>query len=114
MEGHVVKATARWVRMAPRKVRHVADVIRGKRVDEAGAILSFVQRRAVLPVKKVLNSAVDQARQAGNFDLDNLYVKEIYVDKGPSIKRTLSRARGMVNRIDKFTSHITVVLGELD
>jgi len=114
MEGHVVKATARWVRMAPRKVHHVADVIRGKRVDEAGAILSFVQRRAVLPVKKVLNSAVDQARQAGNFDLDNLYVKEIYVDKGPSIKRTLSRSRGMVNRIDKFTSHITVVLGELD
>ena len=112
MEGHVVKATARYIRMTPRKVRHIADAIRGKRVDEASAVLMFIPRRAVMPVKKVLMSAVDQAKQAGNFDLDNLYVKEIYVAKGPTLRRSLSRARGMVNRINKFTSHITVVLGE--
>jgi large subunit ribosomal protein L22 len=114
MTEHVVKAKARWVRMAPRKVRIVADAIRGKRVDEANAVLTFIGRRAVGPVVKVLNAAVDSARTAGNFDLDNLYVKEIFVDQGPCLKRGLPRARGMVTPIHKFTSHITVVLGEQD
>lgn len=112
MEEHVVRAKGRYIRMAPRKVRMVADTIRGKRVDEAAAILQFIARRAVRPVKKVLNSAVEAARHAGNFDLDALYVKEIFVDKGPVLRRGLPRARGMVTRINKFTSHVTVVLGE--
>jgi large subunit ribosomal protein L22 len=112
MEEHVVRAKARWIRMSPRKVRLVADAIRGKRVDEATAALGFIERRAVRPVRKVLLSAVDAAKQAGNFDLDNLFVKEIFVDKGPNLRRGLPRARGMVTRINKFTSHVTVVLGE--
>ena len=114
MEEHVVRAKARYIRMAPRKVRVVANAIRGKRVDEANAVLSFIPRRAVRPVSKVLNTAIDAAKQAGNFDLDNLFVKEIFVDQGPALKRGLSRARGMVTKIHKFTSHVTVVLGELE
>jgi large subunit ribosomal protein L22 len=63
-------------------------------------------------VKKALNAALAAAKDRGNFDLDNLYVKEISVDKGPVMRRGLSRARGMVTRINKFMSHLTVVLGE--
>jgi len=111
MEGHVVKARARFIRMAPRKVRVVADAIRNKRVDEVEAILSFTPRRAVKPIVKVLHSALDAARKAGNFDLDNLMVREIYVDQGPTLKRGRPRARGVMARIFKRTSHITVVLG---
>jgi len=114
MDEHVVKAKGRYVRMAPRKVRIIADTIRAKRVDEAGAILAFAPRRAVGPVKKVLESALDAARKAGNFDLEKLVVREIYVDQGPTLKRGRSRARGMMTQIQKKTSHITVVLGEAE
>jgi large subunit ribosomal protein L22 len=114
MDEHVVRAKGRYIRMAPRKVRTVADAIRGKRVDEATAILSFIPRRAVRPVKKVLLTAIDAAKKAGNFDLDNLIVKEIAVDRGPVLRRGLPRARGMTTRINKFTSHLTVVLGEVE
>lgn len=112
MEEHVVTAKARYIRMAPRKVRVVADAIRGKRVDEAVAVLTFLQRRAVEPVRKALDAAVDSARQKGNFDLDNLMVKAIFVDQGPNMKRGHARARGMIFRINHFMSHITVVVGE--
>ncbi len=114
MEGNVVRARARWIRMAPRKVRVVVNAIRNKPVDQALAILDFIPRRAVLPVRKVLNSALAAARKDGRFDLDNLWVREIYVDQGPTLKRGLPRARGMMTRIHKRTSHITVVLGERD
>jgi large subunit ribosomal protein L22 len=114
MDEHVVKATGRYIRQTPRKIGVVASAIRGKRVDQATAILSFIPRRAVRPVKKVLNSALDAAKKAGGFDLDSLIVKEIWVTKGPTLRRGLSRARGMVTRINKFTSHLTVVLGEKD
>jgi len=112
MEEHVVRAVARYIRMSPRKVRTVANAVRGKRVDEANAILGFAQRAAVEPLYKVINSAVASAKQAGNFDVDNLYVKEIFVDKGPVVKRGRHRSRGMVYRINKFMSHVTVVVGE--
>jgi len=112
MDEHVVRAKGRWIRMAPRKVRVVANAIRGRRVDEATAMLGFIPRRAVRPVRKVLLSALDAAKRRGGFDVDELYVKEIFVDKGPVLRRGLSRARGMVTRINKFTSHVTVVLGE--
>ncbi|HNZ02614.1 MAG TPA: 50S ribosomal protein L22 [Myxococcota bacterium] len=112
MEEHVVRAVARYIRMSPRKVRTVANELRGKRVDEANAILGFAQRAAVEPLYKVINSAVAAAKQAGNFDVDSLYVKEIFVDKGPVVKRGHHRSRGMVYRINKFMSHVTVVVGE--
>lgn len=114
MESKIVRARARWVRMAPRKVRVVADAIRNKPVDQAMAILDFIPRRAVTPVRKVLSSALAAARQEGTLDLDHLWVREIYVDQGPMLKRALPRARGMMTRIHKHTSHITVVLGERD
>lgn len=114
MEAKVVRARARWIRMAPRKVRVVANAIRGKPVDQAMAILDFIPRRAVQPIKKVLNSALAAARQDGSFNLDNLWIREVFVDQGPMLKRGLPRARGMVTRIHKYTSHITVVLGERD
>ena len=112
MDEHVVKSVGRYIRMTPRKVRMVADTIRNKRVDEPVTILSFIQRRAMSPVKKVLAAAIDAAKNAGNFDLDRLMVKAIYVDQGPNQKRGKPRARGISMRINKFTSHLTVVLGE--
>jgi len=111
-EENVVMARGRWIRMAPRKVRVVADAIRNQRVDRALSTLNFIPRRAVRPVRKVLESAIAAAREAGTMDLDNLVVREIYVDQGPMLKRGLPRARGMMTRIHKHTSHITVVLGE--
>jgi len=112
MDEHVVKAVGRYIRMTPRKIRMVAESIRNKRVDEAVTILGFIPRRACRPVRKVLNSAIDTAMKAGNFNVDNLYVKEVFVDKGPTLKRSKPRARGMSARINKFTSHLTVILGE--
>lgn len=112
MEAKVVTARARWVRMAPRKVRVVADAIRNKPLEEALTILDFIPKRAVRPLRKVLNSALAAARQDKTMDPDYLWVREVYVDKGPTLKRALPRARGMVTRIRKHTSHITVVLGE--
>lgn len=114
MDENVVRAKGRYIRMAPRKLRVVANAIRGKRVDEATEILSFIPRRAVRPVLKVLLSAVDAAKKVRNLDMDKLVVKEITVDKGPVLKRWLPRARGMATRINKFTSHLTVVVGEMD
>jgi len=112
MDDHVVMATGRWIRMSPRKVRVVADAIRGRPVDEATAILSFIPRRAVRPVRKVLMSALDIAKKRGGMNVDALFVKAIFVDKGPVLRRRLTRARGMATPINKFTSHVTVVLGE--
>jgi large subunit ribosomal protein L22 len=110
-ESKVVRACAKYIRISPRKVRLVADVIRHKRVDEAQTALRFIQRRAVRPVSKVLNAAIAQA-EAMKMNVDNLFVKEIYVDGGPTLKRWLPRARGMATPILKRTSHITVVLAE--
>jgi len=110
-EGRVVRACARYVRMSPRKVRVVANAIRNKKVDEAQTTLRFIQRRAVRPVSKVLNAAIAQA-EAAKMNVDNLYIKRIYVDGGPTLKRWLPRARGMATPILKRTSHITIILGE--
>jgi large subunit ribosomal protein L22 len=110
-ESRLVRACAKYIRMSPRKVRVVANAIRSKRVADAQTALRFIQRRAVRPVLKVLNAAVAQA-EAAKMDVDNLYVREIYVGSGPTLKRWLPRARGMATPILKRTSHITVVLAE--
>lgn len=109
---NMVKAQVRWVRMAPRKLRVVANAIRDKRADEALTVLSFIPKRAVKPVRKALNTALHIAKQKGLGDAGELWIREIYVDQGPMWKRWLPRARGRATRIRKFTSHITVVLGE--
>jgi len=106
------KAIARYVRISPRKVRQVVDLIRGKDCDEALAILKFVRKSAAKPVEKVLRSAMANAENNHGMDPGSLYVAKVMVDGGPTLKRILPRMRGMANRIRKRTSHITVVVKE--
>ncbi len=106
------RATARYVRIAPRKVRLVVDLIRGKSLEEARLILRYTPKRGAYYVAKVLESAA--ANAVNNHDMleDRLYVKAAYVDEGPSLKRVFPRARGRADIIKKRTSHITIILGE--
>ena len=111
-----VQAVAKFVRVSPRKARLVADHIRGRSVPEARAILAFTPRAAAREVEKVLRSAVANAESNPNlhWNGDELYVKAVFVDDGPTIKRWRARARGRVNRILKRTCHITVKVDQLE
>lgn len=106
------KAVAKYVRTSPQKARLVVDLIRGIKVEEAQRILTFTKKRAAKWVSKVLKSAVANAGQNPNIDKNILYVKKIFVDQGPSMKRWRARAQGRVAAIKKRTSHITVILDE--
>ncbi len=108
-----VTAKVRYIRLSPRKVRLVADVIRGLNVEAALDQLNFMNKRARLPVMKLLNSAIANAEN--NFELDkgNLYIKEIRVDEGPTLRRWRPRAFGRATPIRKRTSHISIVLAEV-
>ncbi|MGI6787422.1 MAG: 50S ribosomal protein L22 [Acholeplasmataceae bacterium] len=106
------KATAKTVRIAPRKARLVVDLIRGLDVREAQAVLMFTPRGASPVVLKVLNSAIANAENNYSMNVDNLYVKECYVNEGITMKRLLPRAKGQGDIISKRTSHITVVVAE--
>lgn len=106
------KAVARYVRIAPRKVRLVVDLIRGKRVDEAIAILRHTNKAASPIVEKVLNSAIANAEHNNQMDPKNLVISKAYVDEGPTLKRFRPRAMGRASRINKRTSHITLVVTE--
>jgi len=106
------RATAKYIRVSPQKVRLVVDLVRGKRVGEASKILTFTRKYAASAVGKVLGSAVANARQNANMDENILYVKEIFVDQGPSLKRWRARAQGRAASIKKRMSHITVILSE--
>jgi large subunit ribosomal protein L22 len=106
------KAIAKYIRMSPQKVRLVVDLVRGKKVEEARQILLFTRKYAAGPVSKVLNSALANAKQNPNIDENILYVKEVLVDQGPSLKRWRARAQGRAASIKKRMSHITVVLDE--
>ena len=106
------RAIARHIRISPRKARQVIDLIRGKDVEEALAILQLVPKGGSPIVEKVVRSAVANAENNYDMDVDSLYVAECYVDQGPTMKRIRPRARGMANRIRKRTSHITVILRE--
>jgi len=108
----MVTVKLRRLRIAPRKVRLVADLIRGKSVEEAQTILQFTIKRAALPLLKLLNSAVASAKQK-NLDPARLYISKITVDEGPKFKRWQPRARGQASEIQKKTSHITLVLAEI-
>lgn len=107
-----LQARLRYLRVAPRKVRLVADLVRGLKVQEAIDQLTFTKKSAALDIGKLLRSAVSNADQKGGIDVDNLVVKSIWVDQGPTLRRSLPRARGSASRINKKTSHITVVLEE--
>lgn len=106
------KAIAKSVRIAPRKVRLVVDLIRGKDVGQAIAILRHTQRGASPVVEKVLNSAIANAEHNYELDPDNLVVSEVYVGEGATLKRFRPRAQGRASSINKRTSHITVVVAE--
>ena len=106
------KATARTVRIAPRKVRLVIDLIRGKKIGEAVSILRLTPKAASPVVEKVLNSAIANAEHNYEMDVENLIVSEVYVDEGPTMKRFRPRAQGRASAINKRTSHITVVVSE--
>lgn len=104
------RAIARYVRISPRKVKIVLDLIRGKSVAEARAILSFTPKAAAPVALKVLESAVANAENNLDLTQDTLYVAECYANQGPTLKRFRPRAHGRAARILKRTSHITVVL----
>ncbi len=108
----MVNATAKYVRVSPRKAGDAAAMIRGKRVAEAKAILALSPRNAAKLVGKVLDSAVANAENNDNLDADDLYVVAAYANPGPTIKRFRPRAMGRASRIRKRTSHITVSVDE--
>ena len=109
------RATAKYVRMSPRKVRLVVNQIRGKGVNDAYSILQFSKKGAAEPVGKTLRSAVANAQykaqdQGENLDVDELVVREVFVDEGPTLRRYRAAAQGRAAPIRKRTSHITVVV----
>lgn len=107
-----VRAQAKYIRQSPYKVRRVLDLVRGLPVEEARHVLSFTDRRAAVPVRKVLDSAVANAEHNHALDADELFVAQAYADEGPTLKRWRPRARGRATRIRKRTSHITIVVSE--
>ena len=104
------RAIARYVRISPRKVRVVIDLIRQQPVDKARTILAFSDRAAAETISKVLNSAIANAENNFGMRADDLVVKACYVDEGPTLKRIRARAKGSAARINKRTSHITVIV----
>ena len=105
------RAVARHIRISPRKARQVIDLIRGKDVEEALAILRFTPKGGSPIVEKVVRSAIANAENNYDMDVDSLYVAECYVDQGPTMKRIRPRARGSKSH-PKRTIHITVILRE--
>ena len=108
------RAKATFVRIAPRKVQIVLDLIRNKPADEAMAILKYTPKAACEPLAKLLKSAMANAENNHNMDVSRLYVAECSVCQGPTLKRIRPRAQGRAFRINKKTSHITLVLKEME
>lgn len=106
------KAIAKYVRISPRKVKIVIDLIRGKNVDEAASILTYTPKAASPVVLKVLNSAIANAVNNQELDRKELYVAEVYANPGPTLKRYVARSRGSASPMLKRTSHISVVLDQ--
>lgn len=107
-----VRAVAKYLRISPYKARLVADLVRDKQADEALTILKFTPKKGSRLIAKTLRSAIANAESTNLMDTDNLFIKSIYVDHGPRLKRWRPRAMGRATRILKPTSHITIVLGE--
>ena len=105
-------ALLRYLRVAPRKVRLVAETIRGRKVDQALAILDFTNRAAAGPLAKMLRAVVATSAASEDIDVDALVVKEIHVDQGPTLKRYIPRAMGRATQVQKKTSHVSLLLEE--
>ena len=103
-------AIARYVRISPQKARLVMDQIRGKRVEDALNMLKFAPQKGAGLILKLINSAVANAQQSSDVDVDRLYIKRVFADEGPMLKRIIPRASGRATRILKRTSHLTVIL----
>lgn len=106
------KATLMYARISPTKVRIVANLIKGKNVKEAMAILQYTPKAASPILSKLLKSAVSNAENNNNLDIEKLYVSEAYANQGPTLKRIMPRAQGRAYRILKRTSHITLIVKE--
>jgi large subunit ribosomal protein L22 len=107
-----VKAVSKYVRISPRKVHIMIDAVKGKPVETALEILKFMPQKAAYTVEKIVRSAVSNADQHPDIDVDSLIIRNIIADQGPTLKRFKARARGRGTRILKRTSHITVILAE--
>ncbi|MBE9608948.1 MULTISPECIES: 50S ribosomal protein L22 [Chitinilyticum] len=107
-----VSAVLSNARLSAQKARLVADLVRGKPVDQALNILAFSPKKGAVLIKKVLESAIANAEHNEGADIDALKVTTIFVDKGPSLKRFSARAKGRGNRIEKQTCHITLTVGD--
>ena len=110
----VATAKATYIRIAPRKVQIVLDLIRNQPADKAMAILKYTPKAACEPLMKLLKSAMANAENNNNMDVSRLYVAECSVSQGPTLKRMRPRAQGRGFRINKKTSHITLVLKEME
>ena len=106
------RAVAKYVRVSPRKVQIVIDLIRGKQVDDALAILMYTPKSAAPVVEKLLNSAIANAENNLEMSRENLYVAEVYANQGPTLKRYWARSHGRADLIKKHTSHIAIVLDQ--
>lgn len=106
------RAVAKFIRVSPRKARMVVDLIRGKKLEEALAILRYTPNKAADVVTKVVKSAAANAEHNLDLDKDELIVSQIFVDQGPSLKRMMPRAMGRADIIKRRTSHITVVVSD--
>ncbi|MDO4356139.1 MAG: 50S ribosomal protein L22 [Clostridia bacterium] len=107
------RATAKYVRISSRKVKIVLDLIRGKKADEALAILMYTPKAAAPVVEKLLNSAIANAENNLGMDRESLYVAETFANEGPTLKRYWARSHGRADQILKRTSHITVILDQV-
>ena len=115
MEGiQEARAELKYARISARKVKIVADLVRGKNVDEALAIVKFTPKASSEVIEKLLKSAIANAENNHNMNSANLYVDQIYANQGPTLKRIRPAAKGSAVRIRKRTSHITIVLREFD
>ena len=107
------RAVGKYLRLSPRKVRYSADLVRGKRAEEAVNILTYTPKVGAKAVFKVLQSALANARQNPSIDVDTLVVKTIFVNQGPTLKRFRPKPMGRAGRIRKRTCHVTVILTEI-
>ena len=107
-----IKAIAKYIRVSPRKIRLLMREIQGKKVGEALNILTFAPQKGAPILRKLVNSAIANASQRPDTDVDSFFIKHIFADEGPMLKRFRPRAMGRATRIRKRTSHLTIILDE--
>ena len=108
------RAVLKYVRVSPRKIRLIMDQVRGRKVGEALQHLAFSPQKGAFLLKKLIDSAVANAQENANLDVDGLYIKRVFADEGPTLKRFRPRAMGRATRIRKRSAHMTVILDETE